>query len=274
VGFFGGGKLKKIDTRGGPPIELADAPVPWGGAWSPNGIILFSPNYLLLQKISSGGGRVTPATDTAAGNLQCCPSFLPDGEHYLFAAQAQGDSQGKLLVGALHSTASEVIGGVPAVYAQGRLLYLKDSTLVAQPFDVKARRPSGEPEAVAEGVGHYRSRLQDGFFTVSSTGILAYVAPAHEYGWQLTWFDRTGKALSTIGEPRVIPDIELSPDRKRLAISTTGATGNADIWTYDLARGSPTRFTFDPAEELRGVVSGRGQHHIPLEPQGPFRPVP
>jgi hypothetical protein len=161
-------------------------------------------------------------------------------------------------VGALGSTVSEVIGGVPAVYAQGRLLYLKDSTLVAQPFDVKARRPTGEPEAVAEGVGHYPSRLQDGFFTVSSTGILAYVAPPHEYGWQLTWFDRTGKALGTIGEPRTIPDIELSPDRKRLAISTTDATGNADIWTYDLARGSPTRFTFDPAEEFRAVWSPDG----------------
>jgi Tol biopolymer transport system component len=76
---------------------------------------------------------------------------------------------------------------------------------------------------------------------------------------QLTWFDRTGKALGTIGGPRAIPDIELSPDRKRLAISTADATGNADIWTYDLARGSPTRFTFDPAAEFRAIWSPDGR---------------
>jgi Tol biopolymer transport system component/DNA-binding winged helix-turn-helix (wHTH) protein len=261
IGFFAGGKLKKMDTQGGPPIELADAPVPLGGSWSSKGVILFSPTYDSLQKVSSSGGAVSPATDPAVGNSQCCPWFLPDGEHYLFAtnAHAGSGSQPSLRVGSLNFMQSKLIGEGTAVYAQGRLLYLRDNTLVAQPFDVKALRMTGEPQAIVEPVGHYRGPFQEGYFTVSSAGSLAYLAPAPPgVGKQLTWFDRTGKALATIGSPRSFYDIELSPDRTRLA-ATIAEAGNVDVWTYDLARGSTTRFTFDPAGEGRAIWSPDGR---------------
>ena len=261
LGFFADGKLKKIDTQGGPPIVLADAPVPLGGSWSAKGVILFSPTYDALQKVSSTGGVVSPAADAAVGNYQCCPWFLPDGDHYLFAANAHADSGSRLSlrVGSLSSTQSKVVGEAGAVYAQGRLLHLRDNTLVAQPFDVKALRTTGEPEAIVEPVGHNRGPFQEGYFTVSSTGFLAYLAPAPAgVGRQLTWFDRTGKALATIGPPRAFYDIELSPDRTRLATGIADA-GNLDVWIYDLARGSTTRFTFDPAAESRAIWSPDGR---------------
>ncbi len=273
IGFFAGRKLKKIDAQGGPPIELADAPTPFGGSWSTKGVILFSPNWIVLQKVSSEGGTVTPVTDAALGNLQCCPQFLPDGEHYLFSVQSRVDSKRKLLVGSLRSTATKVIGEAPALYSQGRLLYLRDNTLVAQPFDVKALGTSGGPQAVAQPVEHERGPFQVGFFTVSSTGVLAYLTPPPAYGRQLTWFDRTGKALGTVGAPGANYDIEFSPDRTRLA-TTIADAGNADVWIYDLARGSRTRFTFDPAPEFRAMWApartGAKRPESPMrEPESP-----
>jgi Tol biopolymer transport system component/DNA-binding winged helix-turn-helix (wHTH) protein len=262
VGFFAAGKLQKIDTQGGPPIPLADAPIPLGGSWSSNGVILFSPSYETLQQISSSGGKASPAAvATAVGGEQCCPWFLPDGEHYLFSAHTVTGtgSHVNLLVGALSSTATRVVGeAANAVYAQGRLLYLKESMLVAQPFDVKALRTTGEPEAVVEGVGHYRDTFQVGFFSAASAGMLAYLAAPRVYGRQLNWLDRTGKALGKVGEPRAFYAIEFSPDRKHLAAGLADA-GNVDIWTYDLAQGVPTRFTFNPAAESGPVWSQDGR---------------
>jgi Tol biopolymer transport system component/DNA-binding winged helix-turn-helix (wHTH) protein len=260
VAFFADGMLKKIDTQGGPPIALADAPVPFGGSWSPNGVILFSPNWDALQKISPAGGKATPAVDAAVGYPQCCPWFLPDGDHYVFAVQVRGDSQAKLLVGSLRSTSTKVVGEASiAMYAQGQLLYLRESILMAQPFDVKALRMTGEAMRIAGPVRRSLGPFPAGVFSVSSTGLLAYQGPAGASGLQLTWFDRTGKALGTVGAPRVFYDIELSPDRKRLAATATDVTGNVDVWTYDSARGSPTRFTFDPAPEFRAMWSPDGR---------------
>jgi Tol biopolymer transport system component len=256
VAFFADGKLKKIDIQGGPPIELANVPLPGAGSWSTNGVILFS-SWSVLQKVSSAGGAVMPATDASVGGLQCCPRFLPDGEHYLFSVQSRGDSQRKLLAGSLNSKASKLIGEAPALYAQWRLLYLKDNTLMAQPFDVNALRTSGGPEAVAQPVEHERGPFQVGFFTASSTGVLAYLSPPPVFGRQLTWFDHAGKVLGTVGEPSAIFDIELSPDRARLA-TTIAKNGNVDVWTYNLAGGTPTHFTFDPAGEFRAVWSPDG----------------
>jgi len=263
LGFFADGKLKKIDTQGGPPITLADAPTPFGGSWGSNGIILFSPSWRTVHQISSAGGKAIPvASADAVGNLQCCPWFLPDGEHFLFAAETRegSDSKVKLFAGSLNSAASKIIGEAEnAAYAQGKLLYLKENTLVAEPFDVKALRTTGEPEAVAEGVGRQQGTFRVGYFAVSSTGMLAYLpAATRARAPQLTWYDRAGKVLSTIGQPRKFYDIELSPDGKRLVASAADG-GNVDLWTYDLERNVPTRFTFDPVPEFRGIWSPDGR---------------
>ena len=145
MAFFANGKLKKIDTQGGPPVTLADAPYYFGGSWSASGVIVFAPDYGALQKISSAGGNTTRATtvDAAVGFApHSLPWFLPDGEHFLFSSE-KGTSLGgrmNLVVGSLNTTVSKIVGEADsnAVYSEGRLLYLRESTLVARPFDVEA----------------------------------------------------------------------------------------------------------------------------------------
>jgi Tol biopolymer transport system component len=250
VAFFAGGKLKKIDTTGGPPVTLADAPNPRGGAWSTSGTIVYAPNNNLggLVKISSSGGAVTAATrpDTIGGNDRA-PWFLPDGRHFLYSS-LRPPNLVRVLLASLDSGEIKTIAetGSNAVYSEGRLLFLRENTLMAQPFDLKALATNGEAVPIAERVQQSFSPNIVGIFSVSATGLLAYATGADAFGLQLTWFDRTGKALGTIGEPLSFSDIEFSPGGKTLVASVFHARGE-DLWTYDLSKGLPVRFTFDPA---------------------------
>jgi Tol biopolymer transport system component len=252
VAFFAGGELKKVDTAGGPPVTLAEAPNPRGGSWSASGTIVFAPNNNLggLVKISSSGGAATAATrpgqDTNGGNDRA-PWFLPDGRHFLFSS-LRPPNRVQVLVGSLDSGDTKTIAetGSNAVYSEGRLLFLRESTLMAQPFDLKTLTPSGEAVPIAERIQQSFSPTTVGMFSASATGLLAYRTGGSDIGLQLTWFDRAGKALGTVGDPLYFSHIELSPDRKNLVVSVFHARGE-DLWTYDLSKGLAVRFTFDPA---------------------------
>jgi hypothetical protein len=89
---------------------------------------------------------------------------------------------------------------------------------------------------VAEHVERYLNLVEVGAFSASSTGLLAYRAGAEAAVRQLTWFDRLGKLVGTVGEPRTFFDIQFSPDRKTLAASAPDAVGNYDLWMYDVVR--------------------------------------
>ena len=250
LAFFASGKLKKIDTAGGPPVTLADAPNPRGGAWSASGMIVYAPNNNVggLVKISSSGGTATAATkaDTSGGNDRA-PWFLPDGRHFLYSS-LRPPNRVQVLLASLDSDEIKTVAetGSNAVYSEGRLLFLRENTLMAQPFDLKTLATNGEAVPIAERVQPAFSPNIIGIFSVSATGLLAYTTGVNNYGLQLTWFDRRGKALGTIGEPQSFSDIALSPDGKTLVASIFDARGE-DLWTYDLSKGLPVRFTFDPA---------------------------
>jgi hypothetical protein len=113
---------------------------------------------------------------------------------------------------------------------------------------LKTLTTSGEAVPIAERVQQSFSPTTVGMFSVSGTEMLVYATGVgdSDSGLQLTWFDRTGKTLGTVGEPLYFSDIELSPDGKNLVVSVFHARGE-DLWTYDLSKGLPMRFTFDPA---------------------------
>jgi serine/threonine protein kinase len=265
VAFFADGKLKKIDTAGGPALAMADVPNARGGAWSPEGVILFQTNNgnPPLSVIASTGSTVTEATklDDSKGINPRFPWFLPDGKHYLFATERRGfGARENILVGTLGSFETKIIAQADsnAVYSAGHLLFLREDTLLAQPFDLKALAASGEASPVVEHVESALNPGTFGFFTVSATGTLAYQTGRGAQGLQLTWFDRTGKVVGTVGTPRDFSTIDLSPDRKTLAVGGRVGT-NLDIWLFDVTRGLPTRFTFDPADESDPVWSPDGK---------------
>jgi len=129
---------------------------------------------------------------------------------------------------------------------------------MAQPFDLNSLRSNGEAEPIADGVQRFLDLVGFGTFSASRSGLLAYQTGSAGGRKQLTWFDRTGKPIQTLGDPRAFFSIELSPDGRNLVASAPDALGNYDLWLFDVARGVPTRFTSDPGGEYYGVWSPEG----------------
>jgi eukaryotic-like serine/threonine-protein kinase len=254
VAFFADGKLKKIDATGGSALTLADAPLGRGGSWSREGVIIFAPSNTdgPLLRVSSAGGA-SSSISAAQGRL---PWFLPDGRHFLY----QSGNLLTIRVGSLNGGESKMVmeAGSNALFAQGYMLFLRNGTLVAQPFDPKRLITIGEAVPVAEQIQTVLNSGTVGVFSVSETGMLAYRTGVGAGGLLLTWFDRSGKQEATLGEPANIVGFQFSPDRKNLA-ATIQDPSNTDIWTYDVSRGLRTRFTFDPAIDNSPVWSPDGR---------------
>ena len=89
-------------------------------------------------------------------------------------------------------------------------------------------------------------RFSRAIFSVSQTGTLVYQTGHSEFGSQLTIFDREGHVLDTIGDRNTMYVPRYSPDENRIAVDILDlASGNIDIWIYDVRRGIRTRLTFD-----------------------------
>jgi Tol biopolymer transport system component len=255
IGFFAKGKLNRIDANGGPVLALADASGERGGSWSSQGLIVFAPNFSgVLRKVSAAGGAVSDIGQLNRGETsQRWPWFLPDGKHFLFTSGIAPVSRKAIRLGSLNSTESTILldADSDAIYSAGYLLFLRGDTLMAQPFDQSNLRLSGEALPAVEHVqGNQNNSL--GAFSASVSGLLAYAAGGAEF--ELTWFDRKGNRIGSLGDAAQFNRLEFSPDRRNLAVSiTTGS--NMDIWLYDVERGLPRRFTFDPATELQAVWS-------------------
>ena len=259
LAFFADGKLKKIDVAGGTPITLCDVGGPGvGGTWNQDGVILFGPGgNTALQKVSSSGGIATPATTLApgeGGHLR--PVFLPDGRHFFFRV-----NNGGIYVAALDSSDRTLVIEAPETsniaYSDGHVLFTRESTLMAQPFDVERRLTTGDPFPIAEDIRIVTTGQPAALFTVSSTGLLAYQTGTGGDASQLQWINRTGEvigALGQAGQPGQYGDLSLSPDGRRAVVSMIetadrGAQQTRDVWTIDVARGIRTRLTFDPADD-------------------------
>jgi len=264
LGFFAGGKLKKIEASGGPPITLCDAPNNRGGAWSRDGVIVFNPaNLVALQKVSASGGVPTAATVLGQGETaHMRPSFLPDGRHFLYRAYT-GSAAGPIYLASLDSSERKFLLNADSqnvLYTQGHLLFLRETTLVAQPFDARGLVLTGDAFPIAEQIQTTGINPPYGVFSTSENGVFGYQTGTGGAA-NLVWFDRTGKQASVLGEPAAYSDLELSPDGKRASVSISDGK-QRDIWIYDVAHGLRTRFTFDPADELQSFWSPDGSQVV------------
>lgn len=259
VGFFAAGQLKTMAIDGAAtPAVVAEPAFSGTGSWNRDNVILFSPAPAsALHRVSASGGTVTPVTalDKAAGDvLHRNPFFLPDGNHFLYVAVAARDGNATgpraMYVGSLSNGEPARLlseSGASARYADGHLLFVRENTLLAQPFDLASLALTGEAVPVAEPVELVGS--SSAAFSVSDTGMLVY-QPV-DRGSQLVWVDREGRQLAAVGEPAEYGDVELSPDGRRAVVSVLdAATNTRDLWMIDTERGARTRFTFDPGDDV------------------------
>ncbi len=262
IAFLAGKKLKKVGVAGGEVVTLCDATFGSSGAWNRDDVILFTPKgNSPLFRVSGSGGTPTPVTtlETASGDVQhSFPFFLPDGRHFLYfvvGTQASRTVPRGVYVGALDSTAPGKLiepGGSNAKYANGYLIFLRNGALLAQPFDVDRLELGGSPASLVDHIETTGTSASDtaGAFTVSETGVLAYQAGSVVHS-QLTWFDRAGTRLGTLGDQADYVDVALSPDDTRVAVSLMDLEiGTRDVWIFDVARRLGERFTFESGDDF------------------------
>ena len=264
LGFFSDSKLKTIDLNGDSVQILCDAQVGRGGAWAPNGVIIFSPGPSMpMMRISASGGIPTAVTkiDLSQHSSHRWPFFLPDGKHFLYLAMNHDPSKSAnnaIYYASLDGTENRLVmhSQANAIYASGYLLFARGDLLMAQPFDPGKATLSGEPQNVAKGVmndvstWHMDASASDDGLIVFGSGATGEL--------QLIWMDRNGKLVGTVAEKLTnLQWARISPQGDRIALQIDA--GENDVWVLDLARGVKTRLTFGPIANTFPIWSPDGK---------------
>ena len=269
LGFFVSGQLKRIDIATGMVATICAAPTATGGTWNADDVIVFSSRGE-LHRISAAGGTdavLNGMNGKRDGASLAYPIFLPDGHRLLYVDAGSGGLTEAVIYGAALDSADRTAvlqaAASNVAYGNGYLFFIRGTALVAQPFDAGRMALSGNPVTIAEEVQRTPNGVPGGAFSVSDR-VLAYRIGAGVRGFptQLSWFDRAGKVLGTVGERADYADVEISPDGTHAAVSELDPGTGRDVWIFDLARGIPTRFTSDPADEYASVWSPDGSKII------------
>ncbi|MDA2928155.1 hypothetical protein MYX78_13175, partial [Acidobacteria bacterium AH-259-G07] len=257
VGFWAGDQLKKVSISGGAPVALCDAENPWGASWGPNDTIVFGQGSQGIWQVSAAGGtkELLISVDATKDESAHGPQILPGGKALLFTLSS-GDGtwdDAEIVVQSLETGERQVLirGGTDARYVPtGHLVYAREGTLLAVPFDVERLEVTGGPVSIIEGVTQAGSNFTGAaHFSFSRLGSLVYVPGiAGELENTLLWVDREGQEERLAAE-RLYFWPRLSPDGAHLALVVFDGA-NWDLWIYELTRKTLTRLTFDPAGNL------------------------
>jgi Tol biopolymer transport system component len=255
IGFFAGGKLKKVEAAGGPPQSICETADIMGGTWNTDGTILFASSKG-LQRVLAAGGQPSPVA--ATGDSPREPYFLPDGHHYLYVAGSAKESDGVIYAGSIDSKdATRLLSArSSAVYVEpGYLLYQREGTLYAQPFNAKKLSLTGEAIRLADKLPYSATGAAP--FAASNTDILIFRNDQQQAGGPtlgsnvpdrpLRWVTRTGSSEQLAG-PGGWTGPDVSPDGKRVAVHRHDPDGG-DIWIFTTGESTPSKFTFEAAQD-------------------------
>jgi serine/threonine protein kinase/Tol biopolymer transport system component len=263
IAFSYNGTLQRIDGSGGPPLTICNC-FAIGGTWNRDGVILSANRAGLLYRVAAAGGDPKPLRPLAEGETaQLWPEFLPDGKHYLYLSLSDRPNQQGIYAASLDSSERKFIvaTNANAAYVQsGQLLFMRGDVLMAQPFDLRSLTLGREPRPVADHIEIAQNTVfPNANFSASPNGVLVWHRNSQSSQSLLQWFDRSGKRLGVVGEAAEYSNPALSRDDTRLAVGIRDPqTKTRDIWIFDLLRGSRTRLTFDPADDLDSIWSPDG----------------
>jgi len=271
IGFFAGQSIKKVSVKGGMPIAMHAAwgiGVNRGATWSTEGamILAASPNDGLAR------GSVTSDEEQPIGEWDhittdplapyAWPYALPGGDHVLFTDFSQG-LLAEACVALLNTQNAEkkilVNGGTNPRYSPtGHLLFARDGSLYALPFDRQRAEVTGSERKLFDGLMTEQNGVAQ--FAIGGGGTLAWIAGGFRANEdELVLVDRQGNTKILLDNGRRFLDPRFAPDGARLAVtSPTGA--NFDIWLYDLKRSTFDRLTSNPGEDIQPVWSPNGRH--------------
>jgi len=271
IGFFAQGKLKRTDVTGKSVQVICDAANGRGGTWNKNGVILFTPDVFTgIYRVSAAGGapmEITKLDESRFESSHRWAVFLPDGKHFLYlGANFAGHFElNAIFLGALDSAARKLI--VPAssnaVYAEpGYLLYVRDSALVAQRFELGTNTVKGDARVVRNEI-QYLVQIDQGLFDGAPDGTLIMQTGKAGTESQLTWIDRSGKRMESVGGIGSFGNPSLSPDGRRVAYDQANPDGREiGIWITDLTTDAARRLTLDNSLSQLPIWSPDGKRML------------
>ncbi len=265
IGFFADGKLKRTRAAGGQPEPICDASSGRGASWNRNDVIVFSPSPTSpLYQVRARGGSpeaVTAVDSTQAETAHRWPCFLPDGEHFTYAALPVKNGQFACYVGSLRSkqrTPLITAIGAPVYAAPGYLIFSRNDALLAQRFDLGRRQVTGDPFSIGEPPARSAYSGAPGA-SVSANGVLAWQS-AGKQNTRLVWLDRGGRETGVVDLPADRWGLfNLSPDGRYACINKEEGSGTLDLWIVDLARGVANRLTMGTGTNYVGAWSPDGK---------------
>jgi serine/threonine-protein kinase len=253
AGFYGEGKLQKVNLGAGLPITLCDIPrgEEMGASWGDNDTILFASSAGLFLVSASGGTPSTVSTpDPRQGEISHrWPEFLPGAEAALFTVWSGSPETSRIAVLRLDTGERRVLieGASFARFSPtGHLVYARGGQLISAPFDARTLEVIGPSVPLSLPVTTHAAH-GTAHFAVSRGGSIVLVPPVPPPERTLIWVDRNGWTRPLTESRRAYVDPRLSPDGKRLAV--TVRVGTAYLWIYDLERDSFTRLSTGPEED-------------------------
>ena len=277
VAFFSEGRLLKVSVeKVAPPILLVDFKGDWlvGGQWLADGTIIFSRPRYGLQRVSDSGGEaseLTALSETPRENDHHNPVMLPGGDTVLFTLH---DSEGRFHVAVENLKTNKrkllVRSAYDARYlSSGHLVFARDRTILAAPFDLRTLEVTGPEVTLVEGVrGVIESGL--GGYQLSSNGTLVFYPIPSINGRTLTWVDRSGAETALALPPRGYNSPSISPDGGRVAFSVDDGA-RRDIYIHDLGSGSEVRFT--RSGDNQSPIWSRDGKHLTYSSGSPSNPL-
>jgi len=269
VGFFAGGKLKKISVTGGTPQILAKVLSARGGSWSARDVIIYSPDFSSgIWRVNADGSGPADLTGSHISEIQSShrwPVFLPDGEHFLFwsgnFSSTRDDRISGIYVSSLGNKEMRLVQNCRSNFSyDAHHLYFADENreLLRVGFDPGAAKVTGNPTPIVDSVG-FQPATYWAAFTASDNGTVIYNTSVGATQSLFQWIDRSGKELGKIGDPGILANPTLSPDDSRVTADISDLkTNNVDVWLLSTKGSANARFTFDPVEEVAGVWSHDG----------------
>ena len=267
VGFLADGVIRKVPLAGGPVVAVADlkaydrvtpsalvAPGTdfFGASWGDDGTIVFGRFADGLWQVPAAGGTPSRMT-TAPSGAHRLPHHLPDGRGVLLtlrgarsdvAVLANGETEPRVLIES--ATDGRYV-------APSHIVFVRESLLMAAPFDLDRLAVTGNPFALeedvlmADGSGGPAANSGAAQFDVSRSGTLVFATggfyPAAPS--RMVWVDRSGRVEPIHTTTGAFTRPRLSPDGRRAAVTLRPASRAepAGVYIADLARGALTPLT-------------------------------
>jgi serine/threonine-protein kinase len=242
IGFFANGELKQVSMAGGEPTVITKTRWGLGGAWTPDGGIIFAPDWTSgLVEVDEAGENlrtIIPVPGPRAGYRW--PQLLPDGDTIIATRWAVEPLESAIVAISRRTGAERVLvshGTFGRYLAGGYLVFARGEVLMAAALPDPSGVPSA-PRPVVHGVTiGYTGAAQ---FAVSDSGALIYVPEdSGRDGRRLIELDAAGRER-TVHAARAYQEVSVCGDRVAASIADRVEWA---VWIGQRAGGAFTRFS-------------------------------